>query len=273
MVFWPPRFHKHPTGNGHEGLNKELGRVCSPIPGHALGKIVRKHGAEDLARSFDYWSHLVVLAFARVSHNLGLNDLCDQTDIHSGVLSTLRGARPARRNPLSHANTKRPAVIAEELFWTTRDPLISQAPGFGKGRFPGRLGKLRKAIPIIDSTTLELAAHCMAWASHRSRKAAANPHVRLKSKHPVKDLVPIIGVQRPPQIKGPHGNPPQQPAPRWCVALRDQGRPRHHDATMPNVPWKGIIRLPRLPTFPNPRAMHVAALASLLGCADFIGDR
>jgi hypothetical protein len=106
-------------------LNKELGRVGNPIPGHALGKIVRKHRAEDLARTFDDWSHLVVLAFSRVSHNLGLDDLCDQTDIHSGVLSTLRGTWPAPRNPLSHANTKRSAVIAEELFWTTRDHLIS----------------------------------------------------------------------------------------------------------------------------------------------------
>lgn len=92
-------------------------------------------------------------------------------------------------------------------------------------------------------------------------------------KRPVKDLVPIIGVKRPSQIKGPHGNPQQQPAPRWCVALRDQGRPRNHGATMPNVPWKGIIRLPRLPTLPNPTAMHAAALASLPGCADFIEDR
>ena len=154
-------------------------QVCNHIPGHALAKIVRKHGAEDLARTFDYWSHVVVLVFSKLSHNFGLNDLCDQTDIHSGVLSTIRGARPARRNTLSHANKKRPAVIAEELFWTTRDHLVSQAPSFGKRRFPGRLGKLRKAIHIIDSTTLELAANCMDWASHRRRKAAAKAHVRL----------------------------------------------------------------------------------------------
>ena len=273
MVFWPPRFHKHPTGNGHEGLNKELGRVCSPIPGHALGKIVRKHGAEDLARSFDYWSHLVVQAVARVSHKHGRNDRCDQTDIHSGVLSTLRGARPARRNPLSHANTKRPAVIAEELFWTTRDPLISQAPGFGKGRFPGRLGKLRKAIPIIDSTTLELAAHCMAWASHRRRKAAAKAHVRLKSKHPVKDLVPIVGVKRPSQIKGPHGNPKRQPTPCGSVALRGQHTRRNHRPSHAQCSMERDTPIAPPPTFPNSKAMHATALASLPGCAGFIGDR
>lgn len=33
-----------------------LKQVCSHNPAHALAEIVRKHRAEDLARTLDYWS-------------------------------------------------------------------------------------------------------------------------------------------------------------------------------------------------------------------------
>ncbi|MEI6341408.1 MAG: hypothetical protein WCR07_05585 [Verrucomicrobiota bacterium] len=54
-----------------------------------------------------------------------------------------------------------------------------RSPGFAQRTFPGKLGKLRKAVHIMDSTVIELCANCMDWASHRRRKAAAKAHVRL----------------------------------------------------------------------------------------------
>jgi hypothetical protein len=60
---------------------------------------------------------------ARRLHSIGLNDVCDALGLHSGPLSSLRGATPPNRNTLSHANKVRPAVMAEQLFWSVLEHL------------------------------------------------------------------------------------------------------------------------------------------------------
>ena len=122
---------------------------------------------------------MVALVYSKVVHCFGLNDLCDRTDVNSGALITIRGATPARRNTLSHANKHRPAAIAEGLFWQTLSSLTAQSPGFGRRRYPGKLGKLGGMVHLMDPTVVELSANCMDWASHRRRKAAAKARVRL----------------------------------------------------------------------------------------------
>ena len=119
------------------------------------------------------------LLFSKITHCFGLNDLCDQMQIHSGDLSAVRGAVAPKRNTLSHANTIRPAKIGGDLFWATLEHLRNLNPGFGGRRFPGRLRHLSASIQLIDSTTIELVANCMNWAKHRRRKAAAKCHMRL----------------------------------------------------------------------------------------------
>ncbi len=156
-----------------------LRQLCNLIPAHRLAGIVEKHNSKDHARDFTHWSHVVSLLFSKIVHCFGLNDLCDQLDLHSGPLSAIRGATPARRNTLSHASKIRPAAIGADLFWATLEHLRSLSPGFGRRRYPGRLKKLHRSIQIIDSTVIELVANCMDWASHRRRKAAAKCHVRL----------------------------------------------------------------------------------------------
>jgi hypothetical protein len=39
--------------------------------------------------------------------------------------------------------------------------------------------RFRRAIHVVDSTTIQLVASCMDWAKHRCRKAAAKCHLRL----------------------------------------------------------------------------------------------
>jgi hypothetical protein len=41
------------------------------------------------------------------------------------------------------------------------------------------LRRFHKAIYAVDSTTIQLVAHCLDWAKHRRRKAAAKCHLRL----------------------------------------------------------------------------------------------
>jgi hypothetical protein len=156
-----------------------LRQICNLIPPHLVPKLAREHDSEDHARTFSHWSHVVSLLFAQVSHSLGLNDVCDALQLHSGPLSAVRGASPPSRNGLSHANKTRPAEIAEKLFWGVIDHLGSIAPGFIKGKSWGRMHRFKCAIHAMDSTVIELVANSMDWAQHRRRKAAAKCHLRL----------------------------------------------------------------------------------------------
>lgn len=156
-----------------------LRQICNHIPAGLVSKIARETGAEDKSRSFTPWSHVVGLAYAQVAHSIGLNDVCDSLQIHSGPLSSIRGATAPSRNGLSHANRQRPAQMAEDLFWAVMEHLRTDSPGFGIGKRRGAAFRFKVPIHIVDTTVMELVANCMDWAKHRRRKAAAKTHMRL----------------------------------------------------------------------------------------------
>ena len=157
-----------------------LRQICNVIPDFLVPKLARATGVQDRARTFSPWSHLIALMYAQLTHSIGLNDVCDALALHSGPLSSLRGATPPNRNTLSHANKVRPAQMAEQLFWAVLEHLGNLAPAFVSGRAGKRFArKFKRTIHLVDSTTIPLIASCLDWAKHRRRKAAAKCHLRL----------------------------------------------------------------------------------------------
>jgi hypothetical protein len=157
-----------------------LRQICNFIPDFLVPKLARATGVQDKARTFSPWSHLVALMYAQLTHSIGLNDVCDALGLHSGPLSSLRGATPPNRNTLSHANKVRPAQMAEQLFWAVLQHLGDRSPGFVSGQAGKRFArKFKRTIHLVDSTTIPLIASCLDWAKHRRRKAAAKCHLRL----------------------------------------------------------------------------------------------
>jgi len=156
-----------------------LRQICNFIPAHVTSKIARETGAEDKSRTFSPWSHTVSQLYGQLTHSIGLNDLCDSLQLHSGPLASIRGATAPSRNGLSHANRERPADMAEQLFWEMLDHLGQQSPGFATGHRRGPAFRFKMPIHVVDTTVLELVANCMDWAQHRRRKAAAKTHMRL----------------------------------------------------------------------------------------------
>src|SRR2546426_8245081 len=76
-----------------------LRQICNFIPQHLVSKIARITGAEDKSRTFSPWSHVVSLGYAQLTHSIGLNDVCDSLQLHSGPLAAIRGASaPSRRS-------------------------------------------------------------------------------------------------------------------------------------------------------------------------------
>src|ERR1017187_2561592 len=165
--------NKKPTVPASSKLNL-LRQICNFIPEFLVAKIARETKVDERARTFSPWSHLVALMYAQLTHSIGLNDVCDALALHSGPLSSLRGATPPNRNTLSHANKVRPAQMAEQLFWAVLEHLGNLAPAFVSGRAGKRFArKFKRTIHLVDSTTIPLIASCLDWAKHRRRKAAA----------------------------------------------------------------------------------------------------
>lgn len=154
-------------------------QLCNLIPGHLAAKAARETGADEKARTFSPWSHVVSLVTAQVSHSIGLNDVCDSLQLNAGELATIRGATPPSRNGLSHANKVRPAAMGEKVFWGTLHTLGEASPTFIKGRARGRAHRFKTTIHLLDTTVIELVAYSLDWAKHRRRKAAAKTHMRL----------------------------------------------------------------------------------------------
>jgi hypothetical protein len=160
-------------------LFSTLGQLCKLIPPHLVARLARETGVAQRARVFTPWSHVVTLLYAQLAHALSLNDVCDGLSFVTGRLAAIRGAKAPSRNGLSHANRQRNAELAEQLFWRTLDHLDAVCPGFGR-RGQRRYGfRFKRAIHLVDATTITLVANCIDWARHRRRKAAAKCHLRL----------------------------------------------------------------------------------------------
>jgi hypothetical protein len=154
-----------------------LRQMCELIPAHLVPQLARAHGIT--TRKFSEWSHVVAMLYAHLTHAIGLNDVCDGLRNHRGALITLRAATAPSRNGLSYANKTRTAAMAEDLFWKVLGYLESVAPGFGGRTYRKFPRRFRRAIQVVDTTTINLVANCMNWAKHRRRKAAAKLHLRL----------------------------------------------------------------------------------------------
>lgn len=157
-----------------------LRQICQLIPTHLVAKLARETGADDKARTFTPWSHVVAMIYAQLSHALSLNDVCDALKLRLTALFGIRAANPPARNTLSHANKERDCEMARKLFWAQLEHLQVAFPQFVRGRGKRKFAwRFKRAINVVDSTTIQLIASCMSWAKHRRRKAAAKCHLRL----------------------------------------------------------------------------------------------
>ena len=159
-----------------------LGQIVKHIPGKLIEKLKVKHKIQ--TRSFSETSHVVAMIFAQLSHALSLNDICDCLHFHKGYLAQIRCCVPPSRNGLAHANATRDAALAEELFWSVLADIKEKYPEFISNgrRYPGLPWRFKRAIHVVDSTTIQLIAKCMNWAKHCQQKAAAKMHLDLDLK-------------------------------------------------------------------------------------------
>jgi len=158
-----------------------LAQLFKLIPRNLIPKLANEYGVSKRSRGFSPVSHVLALMFGQLAHSMSLNDICDCLRYHSGALIHIREAAAPSRNGLSHANQVRNADMAEALLWDVLAELNSVCPGFGMQgrRYGGIPRRFKRAINVVDSSTIQLMANCLDWAKHRRRKAAAKMHLRL----------------------------------------------------------------------------------------------
>lgn len=188
-----------------------LRQLVELIPAYLVPKLARETGVDDQARTFTPWSHVVAMLYAQVSHAFGLNDVCDALRLQVTALWAMRRATPPARNTLSYANQQRDCSLAEKLFWKMLEHLQAQHPGFARGGQKTRAWRFRRAIHIVDATTIQLVVNCISWAKHRRRKAAAKCHLRLD----LGSFLPRFAIV---DTAGEHDN---VRAPELCAGLRE----------------------------------------------------
>jgi len=136
----------------------ELGQIFKQIPAKLIEKLKNKYKIQ--TRSFSETSHVAAMIFAQLSHALSLNDICDCLKFHKGYLAQIRDCTPPSRNGLAHANAKRDAALAEGLFWRVLADIKEKYPEFisGSRHYPGMPWRFKRAIHLVDSTTIKLIA-------------------------------------------------------------------------------------------------------------------
>lgn len=177
--------HNSPRQAPARGKLTVLNTVCNLIPTHLVSKLAREHGIDKQARSFSPWSHVVSLIYCHLVRAISLNDICDTLRHMTGRLIAIRGAKAPCRNTFSNANRSRDPAFAQSLYWKLLEHFQSQPGDFGR-RHPRLSHRFKRAVHVVDSTTISLVANSMDWAQHRRRKAAAKCHMRLS----LQDLLP-----------------------------------------------------------------------------------
>ena len=193
---------------GDTTILRQLGERIPPYRGP---KLARETGVEDQARTISPWSHVVTMLYAQISQAFGRNDVCEALRLQVTSLCAMRGATPPNRNTRSHANQERDCTLAEKLFWKRLEHLQGQHPGFARGGKKSLAWRFRRAIQIVDATTIQLVANCIPWAKHRRRKAAAKCHLRL-------DLLSFLPRFAIVDTAGEHDS---VRAPELCAGLRE----------------------------------------------------
>ncbi|MDR2978923.1 MAG: DUF4372 domain-containing protein, partial [Bacteroidales bacterium] len=86
-------------------------RVISLLDKAEILKLSRSHGGEGYVKSFDGWSHLVVMLYAVIMRFDSLREISASMLVEARKLSHIGIRKLPRRSTLSDANSRRPEAF------------------------------------------------------------------------------------------------------------------------------------------------------------------
>ena len=154
-------------------------QFCNLIPGHIVSNLAKEHGLEARCRTLTPWSHVVTLLHARLTHAIGLNDVCDALQMNKSALSTIRGAVPPTRfaGRSAHAMPGLHAWLVAQLhplvhcgravLWR-RWHLFTLLKSYGTAKPPGRMCVTPELAYLPEFSSLLWDSHLFTSRNHHS---------------------------------------------------------------------------------------------------------
>jgi IS4 transposase len=145
--------------------NTVFGDILKLIPWAAFDELVKKHGSDELVRSFTTKRQFLALLYGQLSGGCSLRDIEASMKSHQGRLYHVGSSAPARSTFADANHSRNPEVFSglfmHMLAMTTR----------------GLRRKLGDAVRLIDSTGLHLAGVGANWARFSADVCGAKAHV------------------------------------------------------------------------------------------------
>lgn len=116
-------------------------------------KMSRKYGGERYVKSFDGWTHLVVMLYAVIMRFDSLREITASLQAEARKLSHLGVSMMTSRSTLSDANKRRSEAVFESVY---RDLYATYRSRLSSDSRSRKEPKWMKRLQIIDSTTISL---------------------------------------------------------------------------------------------------------------------
>ncbi len=139
--------------------------ILKLVPWVEFDRLVKKHGTDELVRSFTTKRQLLALLYGQLSGAYSLRDIEASMASHQARLYHAGGAAPAR-STFADANRDRDSKVFSGLFMH----MLGMATR-------GLRRKMGDAVRLIDSTSLHLAGAGTQWARFSAEVCGAKAHV------------------------------------------------------------------------------------------------
>jgi IS4 transposase len=140
---------------------------------YEFNRCVKRHGGDRRVRTFSCWDQFLVMLFAQLTYRESLRDVesCLRAWPRQLYHLGIRGA--VCRSTLADANERRPWRIWADFALT----LVTRARRLYAG--DPVAGRLKAAVYVFDTTTIDLCLTLFPWAQFRRRKSAVKLHTLL----------------------------------------------------------------------------------------------
>jgi len=167
-----------------------LGQLINFLDKAKVLEISRLHGGERYVKTFDAWSHLVVMLYAVIMRFDSLREITSAMMMECRKLEHLGVTSLPRRSTLADANTRRSEEIFREIY---EDLLTKYRDRLSADSRTGRQPKWMERLRIIDSTTVSLFSNMVFKGVGRNpktgkKKGGIKVHVSMWAKEYVPDL-------------------------------------------------------------------------------------
>ena len=140
---------------------------------HEFNKCVSRYDGNRRIRSFSCWDQFLVMLFAQLTYRESLRDIESCLRAMPTQLYHLGIRGGVSRSTLADANENRPWQIWADFAMV----LIAHARHLHAGEAVA--GRLKAAVYVFDTTTIDLCLKVFPWAQFRRRKSAVKLHTLL----------------------------------------------------------------------------------------------